>query len=253
MPFSYFFRRLPPLLPRLPAIALLIAALLDLEYPSLRSASYTLGFLMLFIFFPGNLFSFQGRMCGLGAIFPARCASDRSASMNSIPDFQGVSCPKCGALVPWLHRDHIVPKWVGGPDTKENIQMLCGNCHDWKTYGEQFLYPKQYHARIESQASKVRGKRQGKRRAGTGEAISKAQKERFQEPETRERQTAVLRDAVKAFKEKHTEEEQREINSRRAVAAAATYRNRTTPEERKERYRLMSQKGWETRRRNSGS
>ena len=32
--------------------------------------------------------------------------------------------------------DHVVPLWKGGPDTDENKQSLCFDCHDAKTASE---------------------------------------------------------------------------------------------------------------------
>ena len=43
------------------------------------------------------------------------------------------ACPKCGTIRFRLHRDHIVPRWKGGPDESSNIQYLCANCHEDKT------------------------------------------------------------------------------------------------------------------------
>lgn len=42
-------------------------------------------------------------------------------------------CPQCGTWRYSLHRDHIIPKFKGGPDTPDNIQRLCANCHEDKT------------------------------------------------------------------------------------------------------------------------
>lgn len=43
------------------------------------------------------------------------------------------NCAKCGIWRPILHRDHIVPKGLGGPDTDENTQLLCAICDEDKT------------------------------------------------------------------------------------------------------------------------
>ena len=32
--------------------------------------------------------------------------------------------------------DHIISIAMGGPDTKENMQILCKICHDFKTYNK---------------------------------------------------------------------------------------------------------------------
>jgi len=43
------------------------------------------------------------------------------------------NCVKCGTYRVSLHRDHIVPKSLGGSDEPDNIQLLCANCHQDKT------------------------------------------------------------------------------------------------------------------------
>jgi len=45
-------------------------------------------------------------------------------------------CPSCGTFRKTLHRDHIHPKALGGTDAAENIQLLCANCHEDKTFAE---------------------------------------------------------------------------------------------------------------------
>jgi 5-methylcytosine-specific restriction endonuclease McrA len=39
----------------------------------------------------------------------------------------------CGIWRRSLHRDHIVPKFKGGGNEPENIQLICANCHEDKT------------------------------------------------------------------------------------------------------------------------
>jgi len=41
-------------------------------------------------------------------------------------------CALCGTYRRTLHRDHIEPLWKGGPDTPENVQLICANCHEDK-------------------------------------------------------------------------------------------------------------------------
>jgi hypothetical protein len=48
-------------------------------------------------------------------------------------------CTFCGCYRPRLHRDHIIPKWMGGASSADNIQLLCANCHEDKTYIEAQL------------------------------------------------------------------------------------------------------------------
>lgn len=42
-------------------------------------------------------------------------------------------CQECGRWRDTLHRDHVIPLWKGGPDTPDNIQYICANCHEDKT------------------------------------------------------------------------------------------------------------------------
>lgn len=44
----------------------------------------------------------------------------------------GGRCAWCGATDP-LECDHIVPASLGGEPSVENAQLLCANCHRWKT------------------------------------------------------------------------------------------------------------------------
>ena len=43
------------------------------------------------------------------------------------------NCVKCGTYRISLHRDHILPKSLGGSNDPSNIQLLCANCHQDKT------------------------------------------------------------------------------------------------------------------------
>ena len=43
------------------------------------------------------------------------------------------NCGICGVWRKSLHRDHIIPKFRGGPDTEDNCQYICANCHEDKT------------------------------------------------------------------------------------------------------------------------
>lgn len=54
-----------------------------------------------------------------------------------MPRNRGGFCKFCGAWRKSLHRDHIIPKWKGGRDTEENIQLICANCHEDKTREER--------------------------------------------------------------------------------------------------------------------
>jgi len=50
-------------------------------------------------------------------------------------------CRTCGIWRRSLHRDHIVPRAAGGTADVDNIQYLCANCHQEKTYGDHQDHP----------------------------------------------------------------------------------------------------------------
>ena len=41
----------------------------------------------------------------------------------------GGQCRQCGYSGPYIEYDHILPRSKGGPNTVENIQLLCGQCN----------------------------------------------------------------------------------------------------------------------------
>jgi 5-methylcytosine-specific restriction endonuclease McrA len=43
------------------------------------------------------------------------------------------NCELCGVFRKHLDRDHIIPRWKGGGEEKENIQFICQNCHKDKS------------------------------------------------------------------------------------------------------------------------
>jgi hypothetical protein len=47
------------------------------------------------------------------------------------------NCALCGVYRATLHRDHIVPKFLGGSDEATNIQRICANCHEDKSLRER--------------------------------------------------------------------------------------------------------------------
>lgn len=54
-------------------------------------------------------------------------------------------CAKCievGAVTLAIEVDHIVPLYLGGTDTDDNRQGLCGNCHQTKTAADMGYKPK---------------------------------------------------------------------------------------------------------------
>ena len=48
-------------------------------------------------------------------------------------------CAMCGQrrTISELDVDHVVPLWAGGVNGPENYQVLCKDCHEMKTLGEQ--------------------------------------------------------------------------------------------------------------------
>jgi 5-methylcytosine-specific restriction protein A len=53
-----------------------------------------------------------------------------------------VECLKVGKAVQARELDHIVPLCDGGPDSEENLQGLCHNCHVAKSLRERGVEPK---------------------------------------------------------------------------------------------------------------
>lgn len=45
-------------------------------------------------------------------------------------------CMREGRLTPFAAVDHITPKAEGGTDAHDNLQLICGACHDAKTQQE---------------------------------------------------------------------------------------------------------------------
>ena len=50
------------------------------------------------------------------------------------------NCKLCGIYREFLHRDHVIPKCKGGPNTPDNIQLICANCHQDKTRVDRLGY-----------------------------------------------------------------------------------------------------------------
>lgn len=66
---------------------------------------------------------------GRRAVFPE---SVRRQARRELPQH----CAQCGHTGHlWL--DHIIPVAEGGPDTIDNAQWLCTDCHDIKTAAER--------------------------------------------------------------------------------------------------------------------
>jgi 5-methylcytosine-specific restriction endonuclease McrA len=47
------------------------------------------------------------------------------------------TCRRCGRVSIDLEVDHIVPLHLGGPESDENRQSLCRECHDTKSEQEE--------------------------------------------------------------------------------------------------------------------
>lgn len=59
---------------------------------------------------------------------------DRSARIKLRDNY---TCRQCGRVTRAIEVDHIVPLWQGGPDTDDNLQLLCIDpCHAAKTARE---------------------------------------------------------------------------------------------------------------------
>jgi len=49
-------------------------------------------------------------------------------------------CALCGTFRRTLHRDHRIPRWKGGPNSDDNIQLICANCHEDKNRDDMLGY-----------------------------------------------------------------------------------------------------------------
>ena len=96
-------------------------------------------------------------------------------------------CRSCGTERR-MHRDHIVPKSLGGSDNDSNIQYLCANCHEDKTVAQNSEVQKASSARpAVAAAHKAR-----MQQYWADPAHRKQQSERLNKPETRERLSQSL-------------------------------------------------------------
>lgn len=60
----------------------------------------------------------------------------RGEQAHPKPTISAGECEICGVWRAARHKDHIIPKFMGGSNAQENIQMLCANCHQDKTLVE---------------------------------------------------------------------------------------------------------------------
>lgn len=65
------------------------------------------------------------------------------------------NCAICGTYRETLHRDHIKPKWAGGNNNPENIQLICANCHEDKTIKE--IQMDEYHNFLSNKSYQIYG------------------------------------------------------------------------------------------------
>lgn len=91
------------------------------------------------------------------------------------------TCPKCGATRRYLHRDHVIPKWMGGTDTPDNFQWLCANCHEDKTFMESQT--------PEFKAVSIRPNLGIKRSKATIQKLRQLARKRGKDPEYRRKQS----------------------------------------------------------------
>ena len=52
-------------------------------------------------------------------------------------EIYGSKCLRCGAVDKTLVVDHVLPISFGGNKNVENLQVLCQDCHRWKTRKER--------------------------------------------------------------------------------------------------------------------
>jgi 5-methylcytosine-specific restriction protein A len=70
---------------------------------------------------------------------PARIRGRRLQEIRHAQFRENPLCQHCldkGITRLATESDHIVPLWQGGPDTLENRQSLCADCHEAKTTAE---------------------------------------------------------------------------------------------------------------------
>src|SRR6185295_971357 len=69
-----------------------------------------------------------------------KMSASRTKSRTAIPEYikravkarDGNKCRNCGVATEFLHLDHLYPFDLGGPNTIENIQLLCPTCNTSK-------------------------------------------------------------------------------------------------------------------------
>lgn len=64
-----------------------------------------------------------------------RYPSPKSIPQRNKDHLFGKPCAVCGGTKS-LQYDHIIPRWKGGTNDANNIQVLCSNCHDEKSRKE---------------------------------------------------------------------------------------------------------------------
>ena len=96
-------------------------------------------------------------------------------------------CVRCGIYRDRLQRDRIVPGFLGGKYTASNIQFLCPNCHEEKTFNESSDLRARASVRMQRGGS-VRAKiTAALRTPETRARLSLAGKRYYEDPEEREK------------------------------------------------------------------
>lgn len=72
--------------------------------------------------------SFNGPRCAAHVRQRGTSGSDRQRKRRAVL-MRDPICTRCGAA-PSAEAHHVVPLYLGGPDTVENMTGLCSPCHD---------------------------------------------------------------------------------------------------------------------------
>lgn len=86
----------------------------------------------------------------------------RAQFINQLHIRDGWGCNACRKVEHPMTIDHIVPLFAGGPNTIDNVQLLCNACHAQKSKGENKRYPfssKDKQNALASEAKKIKALR----------------------------------------------------------------------------------------------
>lgn len=166
-------------------------------------------------------------------------------------------CEICGEWRLIRHKDHIIPRWAGGGEELENLQMICGVCHDEKTAYEAqnraVWNDPEWRAKV-SAGTKAAATPEVRAKISAASKLRKGINNRKNSPATAE-ELAKRSESMRAAHAKKTPEERSAIASKRWEGISAEERSEVmkkvnaaqTPEQRSEAKR----KAWETRRASS--